>query len=64
MFLLQISAVEILSAEPSKKGDLMQKELTGQEWQKIYDMSLDRNLYQNLIKSLFPTIHGRLFNII
>ncbi|KAG8181898.1 hypothetical protein JTE90_026057 [Oedothorax gibbosus] len=55
---MKISAVEMLSASPSKKGDLLQKELTGHERQKIYDMSQDRNLYQNLMKSLFPTIHG------
>ena len=28
------------------------------EWNTIYKMSQDRNLYQNLINSLFPTIHG------
>lgn len=48
----------MLSTDTTKTGDLLQKELTPQEWQRIYDMSLDRNLYPNLIKSLFPTIHG------
>merc|ERR1711962_446473 len=28
------------------------------EWNTIYRMSQDRNLYNNLINSLFPTIHG------
>jgi DNA replication licensing factor MCM6 len=28
------------------------------EWNTIYKMSQDRSLYQNLINSLFPTIHG------
>ena len=28
------------------------------EWNTIYKMSQDKNLYQNLINSLFPTIHG------
>ena len=28
------------------------------EWNTIYKMSTDKNLYQNLINSLFPTIHG------
>jgi len=28
------------------------------EWNTIYKMSQDKNLYQNLISSLFPTIHG------
>lgn len=32
--------------------------MTDQEWQKIYQMSKDKNLYQNLINSIFPTIHG------
>lgn len=32
--------------------------MTPQEWQRIYDMSHDRQLYHNLITSLFPTIHG------
>merc|ERR1719403_79968 len=28
------------------------------EWNNIYKMSQDKNLYNNLISSLFPTIHG------
>ena len=32
--------------------------MTDQEWQKIYQMSKDKNLYQNIINSIFPTIHG------
>lgn len=32
--------------------------MTEGEWSRIYEMSQDRNLYQNLINSLFPTIHG------
>ena len=32
--------------------------MTDQEWQKIYQMSKDKNLYQNMINSIFPTIHG------
>ena len=27
-------------------------------WQKVYDMSRDKNLYANMCQSLFPTIHG------
>ena len=34
--------------------------MTDAEWSRIYEMSQDKNLYQNLIYSLFPTIHGEL----
>lgn len=54
----RLSAVELLSTDATKDDKAVQKDITPQEWQKIYDMSLDRNLYQNLIKSLFPTVHG------
>ncbi|KAI5645684.1 MCM2/3/5 family domain-containing protein [Phthorimaea operculella] len=36
----------------------MRKQMTDKEWDKIYEMSRDRNLYNNLITSLFPSIHG------
>ncbi|QQP32356.1 DNA helicase [Caligus rogercresseyi] len=32
--------------------------MTTAEWDVIYKMSQDKSLYQNLISSLFPTIHG------
>ncbi len=32
--------------------------MTDAEWQKVYEMSQDKNLYQHLCTSLFPTIHG------
>ena len=32
--------------------------MTEGEWERLYTMSQDKNLYQNLISSLFPTIHG------
>ncbi|KAL1132238.1 hypothetical protein AAG570_010195 [Ranatra chinensis] len=38
--------------------EMMRKNMTEVEWTKIYNMNQDRNLYQNLIKSLFPSIHG------
>ena len=37
----------------------VKKQMTDEEWQKVYDMSKDKNLYQNLCSSLFPTIHGK-----
>lgn len=36
----------------------MKKQMTGPQWEKIYEMNRDRNLYQHLIDSLFPAIHG------
>ncbi|XP_077299805.1 minichromosome maintenance 6 [Arctopsyche grandis] len=39
-------------------SEAMKKQMTDQEWDKVYEMSKDRNLYQNLITSLFPSIHG------
>ena len=32
--------------------------MTIQEWEKVFEMSQDKNLYHNLCTSLFPTIHG------
>lgn len=36
----------------------MREQMTDSEWNKIYMMSKDKNIYQNLTTSLFPTIHG------
>lgn len=33
--------------------------MTEKEWEKVFEMSQDKNLYHNLCSSLFPTIHGR-----
>ncbi|XP_077525081.1 minichromosome maintenance 6 [Amblyomma americanum] len=38
--------------------EAMKQQLTPEQWDRIYAMSQDRNLYHNLIASLFPTIHG------
>jgi len=32
--------------------------MTDEEWTKIFEMTNDKHLSQNLINSLFPTIHG------
>lgn len=37
----------------------MQASFSTPEWQKVFEMSQDSNLYQNLITSMFPTIHGQ-----
>lgn len=36
----------------------MKKQMTDAEWNKVYEMSKDKNLYQNLINSLFPSVYG------
>ncbi|XP_055385903.1 DNA replication licensing factor Mcm6 [Condylostylus longicornis] len=36
----------------------MKKQMTDAEWNRVYEMSRDKNLYQNLIVSLFPSIYG------
>lgn len=36
----------------------MKRQMTGPQWEKIYEMSRDTNLYTNLIHSLFPSVHG------
>jgi len=43
---------EDLSAEAIKK------QMTEQEWKRIYEMTQDKNLYHHLVTSMFPTIHG------
>lgn len=37
---------------------MMKKLMTDAEWNKIYEMSKDKDLFSNLMNSLFPTIHG------
>lgn len=36
----------------------MRKQMTEEEWRKVYSMSKDKAIYTNLIHSLFPSIHG------
>lgn len=38
--------------------EMMKEQMTDAEWDKVYEMSKDRDLYQNLVTSLFPSIHG------
>ncbi|XP_060605756.1 zygotic DNA replication licensing factor mcm6-B-like [Ruditapes philippinarum] len=44
--------------EEEMTAENVKKQMTDEEWQKVYEMSRDKNLYQNLCSSLFPTIHG------
>jgi len=55
-FALQFGGFDQLGEEMS--AETMKKHMTNEEWNKIYEMSRDRNLYQNLTTSLFPSVHG------
>ena len=39
-------------------AEVIKEHMNEFEWNKIYEMSKDKHLYQSLISSLFPTIHG------
>ncbi|MPC30622.1 DNA replication licensing factor MCM6 [Portunus trituberculatus] len=39
-------------------AESIKRRMTDLEWNKVYEMAKDKNLYQNLITSLFPTIYG------
>ncbi|KAL0271762.1 UNVERIFIED_CONTAM: hypothetical protein PYX00_008757 [Menopon gallinae] len=47
-----------LYGEAELTTELMKKHMTDAEWNKIYSMSRDKNLYKNLMDCLFPSIHG------
>ncbi|KAF2879667.1 hypothetical protein ILUMI_26505 [Ignelater luminosus] len=38
--------------------EMMRQQMSEGEWKHMYEMSRDRNLYHNLINSLFPSVHG------
>ncbi|KAK5649845.1 hypothetical protein RI129_000874 [Pyrocoelia pectoralis] len=38
--------------------EMMKQQLTESEWDDMYEKSKDKNLYRNLINSLFPSIYG------
>lgn len=38
--------------------EIMKQQMSESEWRHMYEMSHDRNLYNNMINSLFPSIHG------
>ena len=40
--------------------DKLKQTMTDQEWLKIYEMSNDKNLFNNLCNSLFPMIYGKI----
>jgi DNA replication licensing factor MCM6 len=46
------------SGEDELTPEALKERMSKEEWLKIFAMSEDKALYQNLINSLFPTIHG------
>ena len=46
------------NAEEETSPQEIKERMSPAEWNTIYKMSQDKALYQNLINSLFPTIHG------
>jgi DNA replication licensing factor MCM6 len=55
-FVFQFGGGELLMEEVT--AEMMKQQMTDAEWNKVYQMSRDRSLYQNLVDSLFPSIHG------
>ncbi|KOX74494.1 DNA replication licensing factor Mcm6 [Melipona quadrifasciata] len=66
--ILRAEAVETIQAGDSFGGtetnmeeisqEMMKKRMSEAEWNRIYEMSRDKNLYQNIVNSLFSAIHG------
>ncbi|XP_067854807.1 maternal DNA replication licensing factor mcm6-like [Heptranchias perlo] len=44
--------------EENQTAENIKNQMTVQEWEKVFEMSQDKNLYHNLCTSLYPTIHG------
>lgn len=44
--------------EEEQTAESIKSQMTGKEWERVFEMSQDKNLYHNLCTSLFPTIHG------
>ncbi|MBN3284651.1 MCM6M factor, partial [Polyodon spathula] len=44
--------------EEDQTAENIKNQMTIQEWEQVFEMSQDKNLYHNLCTSLFPTIHG------
>ncbi|CAH2305402.1 DNA replication licensing factor MCM6 [Pelobates cultripes] len=39
-------------------AESLKNQMSVKEWEKVFEMSQDKNLYHNLCTSLFPTVHG------
>ncbi|KAM4626249.1 DNA replication licensing factor MCM6 [Discoglossus pictus] len=44
--------------EEDLTAESIKNQMSVKEWEKVFEMSQDKNLYHNLCTSLFPTIHG------
>ncbi|XP_042733846.1 DNA replication licensing factor MCM6 [Lagopus leucura] len=44
--------------DEEQTAESIKNQMTVKEWEKVFEMSQDKNLYHNLCTSLFPTIHG------
>ncbi|XP_067108731.1 MCM6 minichromosome maintenance deficient 6, like [Osmerus mordax] len=44
--------------QEDQTAESVKNQMTVQEWEKVFEMSQDKNLYHNICSSLFPTIHG------
>ncbi|KAM9304825.1 DNA replication licensing factor MCM6 [Gastrophryne carolinensis] len=44
--------------EEEMTAESIKNQMSVKEWEKVFEMSQDKNLYHNLCTSLFPTIHG------
>ncbi|KAL0966349.1 hypothetical protein UPYG_G00294190 [Umbra pygmaea] len=44
--------------DEDQTAESIKSQMSVQEWEKVFEMSQDKNLYHNLCTSLFPTIHG------
>lgn len=56
-FALQFGGKELRDEEQTAES--IKNQMTVKEWEKVFEMSQDKNLYHNLCTSLFPTIHGK-----
>ncbi|KAG8550711.1 hypothetical protein GDO81_022541 [Engystomops pustulosus] len=44
--------------EEDMTAESIKNQMSTKEWEKVFEMSQDKNLYHNLCTSLFPTVHG------
>nr|AAC41267.1 zygotic DNA replication factor MCM6b [Xenopus laevis] len=44
--------------EEDMTAESIKNQMSVKEWEKVFEMSQDKNLYHNLCTSLFPTVHG------
>nr|XP_056717449.1 DNA replication licensing factor MCM6 [Euleptes europaea] len=44
--------------DEEQTAESIKNQMSVNEWEKVFEMSQDKNLYHNLCTSLFPTVHG------